>query len=83
MLEKKYSIDDDQNIEKKILFQFSLMQEGPNTREYLQLALARVLELQRALNDDTYFDDETSDLGNYKKSYSPQKLKFNGIKKIF
>ncbi|XP_043279213.1 neuropeptide CCHamide-1 receptor-like isoform X2 [Venturia canescens] len=37
--------------------------DGPNTREYLQLALERVLELQRTLNDNTYFIDETSDLG--------------------
>ncbi|XP_063985158.1 uncharacterized protein LOC135166633 [Diachasmimorpha longicaudata] len=37
---------------------------GPNTREYLQLALARVLELQRAVKDDTYFADNTSDIGD-------------------
>ncbi|KAF7995735.1 hypothetical protein HCN44_006842 [Aphidius gifuensis] len=35
----------------------------PSTREYLQLALARVMELQRAVKDDTYFADDTSDLG--------------------
>lgn len=39
------------------------MQE-PNAKEYLQLALARVLELQREIKDGTYATDHTSDLGN-------------------
>lgn len=39
------------------------MQE-PNAKEYLQLALARILELQREIKDGTYATDHTSDLGN-------------------
>ncbi|XP_015110847.1 uncharacterized protein LOC107037042 [Diachasma alloeum] len=39
-------------------------QMGPNTREYLQLALARVLELQRAVKDNTYFAENSSDIGD-------------------
>ncbi|XP_011301572.1 uncharacterized protein [Fopius arisanus] len=39
-------------------------QVGPNTREYLQLALARVLELQRAVNDNTYFAGNSSETGD-------------------
>ncbi|XP_046409423.1 uncharacterized protein LOC124174372 isoform X5 [Neodiprion fabricii] len=35
----------------------------PTGREYLQLALARVLELQRQVKEDTYTTDSTSDLG--------------------
>ncbi|XP_034947676.1 uncharacterized protein [Chelonus insularis] len=38
------------------------VKEEPNSREYLQLALAKVLELQRAVRDDSYFDNNTSDL---------------------
>ncbi|XP_020709672.2 uncharacterized protein LOC105688917 [Athalia rosae] len=37
--------------------------EEPTGREYLQLALARVLELQRQVKDETYTSDNTSDLG--------------------
>ncbi|KAM0727462.1 hypothetical protein ACS0PU_006794 [Formica fusca] len=36
---------------------------NPNTKEYLQLALARVLELQRKINDGTYAEiDNDNDL---------------------
>ncbi|XP_046752929.1 uncharacterized protein LOC124416101 isoform X3 [Diprion similis] len=35
----------------------------PTGREYLQLALARVLELQRQVKEETYTTDSTSDLG--------------------
>lgn len=38
--------------------------QEPNAREYLQLALARVLELQREIKEGTYTTDHTSDLGN-------------------
>ncbi|XP_018359600.1 PREDICTED: uncharacterized protein LOC108758884 [Trachymyrmex cornetzi] len=40
----------------------------PNTREYLQLALARVLELQREISEGTYVAeiDDGSDLSNAK-----------------
>lgn len=37
--------------------------QEPNAREYLQLALARVLELQREIKEGTYTTDHTSDLG--------------------
>lgn len=38
--------------------------QEPNTREYLQLALKKIIELQNSVNDDTYFNDNTSELGN-------------------
>ncbi|KAK0175727.1 hypothetical protein PV327_009455 [Microctonus hyperodae] len=51
--------DEDDN--KRIKY---LEPSTPNTREYLQLALAKVMELQRAVKDDTYISDNTSDLGD-------------------
>ncbi|XP_050600139.1 uncharacterized protein LOC126928504 [Bombus affinis] len=42
----------------------------PNAREYLQLALARILELQREIKEGTYTTDYTSDLGNIKNNNS-------------
>ncbi|XP_016844695.1 neuropeptide CCHamide-2 receptor [Nasonia vitripennis] len=36
----------------------------PSTREYLQLALARIVELQRQIDEGIYVTDETSDLGD-------------------
>lgn len=40
--------------------------QDPNTREYLQLALARVLELQREVREGTYIAeiDNSNDQGN-------------------
>ncbi|XP_008560116.1 uncharacterized protein LOC103580217 [Microplitis demolitor] len=38
--------------------------QEPNTREYLQLALKKIIELQNSVNDDTYFNDNTSELGD-------------------
>jgi len=40
--------------------------QDPNTREYLQLAFARILELQREIREGTYIAEinNSSDLGN-------------------
>jgi hypothetical protein len=39
--------------------------QTPNTKEYLELALARVLELQREIKQDAEADNNgSSDLGN-------------------
>jgi len=48
------------------MYLFSL--QNPNTREYLQLALARVLELQREIREGIYIaeTDNGSDQGNAK-----------------
>lgn len=43
--------------------------QDPNTREYLQLALARVLELQREIEEGTYvteINNGNGDLGKVK-----------------
>ncbi|KAG5318350.1 CCH2R protein, partial [Acromyrmex heyeri] len=50
------------SVHKRIIFP-----QDPNTREYLQLALARVLELQREIKEGTYAEiDDGSDLSNAK-----------------
>ncbi|XP_043794972.1 uncharacterized protein LOC122716182 isoform X2 [Apis laboriosa] len=54
--------------------------EEPNAREYLQLALARVLELQREIKEGTYTSDRTSDLG---ESSSEEDLTKEVIRKVF
>lgn len=38
--------------------------QEPNAREYLQLALNRIIEMQRSVNNED-FDDTTSELGNF------------------
>lgn len=46
-----------------------MFSQGPNTREYLQLALARVLELQREIEEGTYvaeINNDSNDIGNIK-----------------
>jgi len=45
--------------------------QAPNTKEYLELALARVLELQREIKQDAETDNGSSDLGNIKFSVLP------------
>lgn len=41
--------------------------QDPNAKEYLQLALNRVLELQREIKDGTYIaETDNDDLGNIK-----------------
>lgn len=43
--------------------------QDPNTKEYLQLALNKVLELQREIKDGTYVaetNNDSDDLGNIK-----------------
>ncbi|XP_024942480.1 uncharacterized protein LOC107269430 [Cephus cinctus] len=52
----------------------------PNGREYLQLALAKVLELQRQIKDDSYITDNTSDLG---ESDSEEDLMKEVLTKVF
>ncbi|KAG7206709.1 hypothetical protein KM043_000382 [Ampulex compressa] len=54
----------------------------PNAREYLQLALARVLELQREIKEGTYVTqtDSTSDLG---ESGSDEDLTKEVLSKVF
>lgn len=47
---------------KRIKKEESLLENGPNSREYLQLALTKVLELQSQIKQDTYVSDKTSDL---------------------
>jgi len=42
-----------------------------NTKEYLELALARILELQREIKQDAEADNGSSDLGNVKFSFFP------------
>ncbi|CAL7950553.1 unnamed protein product [Xylocopa violacea] len=54
--------------------------EEPNAREYLQLALARVLELQREIKEGTYTTDRTSDLG---ESSSEEDLSKEVLRKVF
>ncbi|XP_053983749.1 uncharacterized protein LOC128879011 [Hylaeus volcanicus] len=54
--------------------------EEPNAREYLQLALARVLELQREIKEGTYVTDHTSDLG---ESSSEEDLTKEVLRKVF
>ncbi|XP_012142841.2 uncharacterized protein LOC105662727 [Megachile rotundata] len=54
--------------------------EEPNAREYLQLALARVLELQREIKEGTYTTDHTSDLG---ESSSEEDLTKEVLRKVF
>lgn len=52
----------------------------PNAREYLQLALARILELQREIKEGTYTTDHTSDLG---ESSSEEDLTNEVLRKVF
>nr|XP_033182821.1 uncharacterized protein LOC117153170 [Bombus vancouverensis nearcticus] len=52
----------------------------PNAKEYLQLALARILELQREIKDGTYTTDYTSDLG---ESSSEEDLTNEILRKVF
>ncbi|XP_076635762.1 uncharacterized protein LOC143348912 [Colletes latitarsis] len=54
--------------------------EEPNAREYLQLALARVLELQREIKEGTYVTDHTSDL---EESSSEEDLTKEVLRKVF
>ncbi|XP_043528599.1 uncharacterized protein LOC122538507 isoform X2 [Frieseomelitta varia] len=54
--------------------------EEPNAKEYLQLALARILELQREIKDGTYATDHTSDLG---ESSSEEDLTKEVLRKVF
>nr|XP_033334005.1 uncharacterized protein LOC117224897 [Megalopta genalis] len=54
--------------------------EEPNAREYLQLALARVLELQREIKEGTYTTENTSDLG---ESSSDEDLTTEVLRKVF
>ncbi|XP_076756483.1 uncharacterized protein LOC143426742 [Xylocopa sonorina] len=54
--------------------------EEPNAREYLQLALARVLELQREIKEGTYTTNHTSDLG---ESSSEEDLSKEVLRKVF
>ncbi|XP_076285624.1 uncharacterized protein LOC143211659 [Lasioglossum baleicum] len=54
--------------------------EEPNAREYLQLALARVLELQREIKEGTYTTENTSDLG---ESSSEEDLTSEVLRKVF
>ncbi|XP_031845830.1 uncharacterized protein LOC116432722 [Nomia melanderi] len=54
--------------------------EEPSAREYLQLALARVLELQRKIKEGTYTTDNTSDLG---ESSSEEDLTKEVLRKVF
>ncbi|KZC10420.1 hypothetical protein WN55_01849, partial [Dufourea novaeangliae] len=54
--------------------------QEPNAREYLQLALARVLELQREIKDGTYTTEHTSDLG---ESSSEEDLTKEVLRKVF
>ncbi|XP_076679172.1 uncharacterized protein LOC143374704 [Andrena cerasifolii] len=54
--------------------------QEPNAREYLQLALARVLELQREIKEGTYTTDHTSDLG---ESSGEEDLTQEVLRKVF
>ncbi|XP_043482729.1 uncharacterized protein LOC122511506 [Leptopilina heterotoma] len=47
---------------KRIKREESSLENGPSSREYLQLALTKVLELQSQIKQDTYVSDKTSDL---------------------
>lgn len=54
--------------------------EEPNASEYLQLALDRVLELQREIKEGTYTTENTSDLG---ESSSEEDLTSEVLRKVF
>ncbi|KAG8039499.1 hypothetical protein G9C98_008142 [Cotesia typhae] len=55
-------VEEEKTKKMKIDNQNSEAQE-PNTREYLQLALNRIIEMQRSVNNEE-FDDTTSELGD-------------------
>ncbi|CAD6243279.1 GSCOCG00013018001-RA-CDS, partial [Cotesia congregata] len=55
-------VEEEKTKKIKIDNQSSEAQE-PNAREYLQLALNRIIEMQRSVNNED-FDDNTSELGN-------------------
>ncbi|XP_032685668.1 uncharacterized protein LOC116850920 [Odontomachus brunneus] len=56
---------------------------NPNTREYLQLALARVLELQREIEEGTYITEIDHSSGNLDVSGNEEDLTKEILAKVF